>query len=203
MQAKNPLSILKICSLLLYMLVLAGCGGSNGSTSSGFSQHESSEYVLPYASGSTHLVGQGNSTDGSHEAGSDQAFAYDFDMPIGTLVVASRSGRVVAIEQRFSDNDHTPGHENFIVIQHSDGTVSGYYHLTQNGVLVDLGSNVQQGDVIARSGNTGDSSEPHLHFEVLECFDCDTIPVGFSNTRPHANGLVENESYTAEKNSLD
>lgn len=145
--------------------------------------------------GSSFVVGQGNCTDGSHS--DDQKYAYDFDMPVGSKVIASRAGTVLAVEERFVDGNRTPGKENFVLIQHSDGTVAGYYHLTQNGALVEEGSRVDLGSEIAISGDTGDSSEPHLHFEVLDCRDGDTQPINFRNTRAHTNGLFEGQSYEA------
>ena len=186
--------------VLLSITLISACGG--GSTSTGVADQSRSQYILPYISGSAFVVGQGNSTNGSHQAGSDQAFAYDFDMPIGTTIIASRSGTVIEAEERFGSNDNTPGRENFIIIQHSDNSVAGYYHLARNGALVALGSNVAQGSPIAISGNLGDSTEPHLHFEVLACRGCNTIPVNFQNTRSHPAGLVEGESYQAEKKDL-
>ncbi|MGB8169537.1 MAG: M23 family metallopeptidase [Chthoniobacteraceae bacterium] len=41
-----------------------------------------------------------------------------------------------------------------------------YLHLQKNGVLVKVGDEVQAGDLVARSGNTGCSTGPHLHFHV-------------------------------------
>ncbi|MFT6301896.1 MAG: hypothetical protein ACI9XK_001481 [Granulosicoccus sp.] len=73
-----------------------------------YEEQSFSEYVLPYAIGQSYLVGQGNCTDGSHESGSDQAYAYDFDMLVGTPVVASRSGEVLEVEERFIDDNETP-----------------------------------------------------------------------------------------------
>ena len=152
-------------------------------------------YILPYPVGSSFVVGQGNCTDGSHS--DDQKYAYDFDMPVGSAVIASRAGTVLAIEERFFDGNRTPGEENFVLIQHSDATVAGYYHLTQNGALIEVGDSVDLGAEIAISGDTGDSSEPHLHVEVLHCQDCDTRPINFRNTRAHTNGLIEEQSYEA------
>ncbi len=84
------------------------------------------------------------------------------------------------------------------MIQHDDNSISAYYHLTTDGINVAVGDSVSQGDIIAQSGNTGDSSEPHLHFEVALCEDCETLPVNFINTRNHTNGLVESKYYKAK-----
>lgn len=187
--------------IFLLCEVLSGCNfADDGSPSEGcrggYPEQSGSAYILPYPVGLSFVVGQGNCTDGSHSE--DQRYAYDFDMAIGTEIIASRAGIVLAVEERFVDGNRTSGEENFVLIQHSDDTVAGYFHLTQNGVLVEVGSGVSQGEIIGSSGDTGDSTEPHLHFEVLECQDCDSLPITFRNTRAHTRGLVEQESYEAQ-----
>jgi murein DD-endopeptidase MepM/ murein hydrolase activator NlpD len=162
-----------------------------------YPNHLTSPYVLPYSVGSTFVVGQGNCTDGSHAEGTAVQFAYDFLMPIDTPIVAARDGLVIAIEERYTDGNNTLGQENYVDILHTDGTEAQYVHLTINGALVEVGEQVQQGDVIARSGNTGLSTEPHLHFHVLNCRGCVSMPVTFRNTRPHPEGLITGELYTA------
>lgn len=61
-----------------------------------------------------------------------------------------------------------------------------------------FGNNFYQGDIIGLSRHTGDSTEPHLHFEVLECKDCDSLPINFRNTRIHSNDFVDKKFYEAE-----
>lgn len=54
---------------------------------------------------------------------------------------------------------------NFVVIRHDDWLYSIYGHLKQNSVTVKMGQNVRQGEKIAEVGNTGNSTQSHLHFQ--------------------------------------
>lgn len=81
----------------------------------------------------------------------------DFGVPVGTDVFASGSGRIV-----FADERITTGFT--IAIEHAPGVYSLYYHL--NKLLVKTGDTVHASQLIARSGNTGLSTGPHLHWEV-------------------------------------
>lgn len=139
-------------------------------------------FVLPFPVGQEYKLIQGNNGPFGHEG--HIAYAFDFIMPIGSVVVAARSGKVVKIEQQYVDGTKKPGQENYIFIQHSDSTYSRYYHLTNKGVLVQAGKFVARGDTIGSSGNTGASAGPHLHFDVTKgCpeWGCQTIPVNFMN----------------------
>jgi murein DD-endopeptidase MepM/ murein hydrolase activator NlpD len=125
-------------------------------------------------------------------------FAYDFLVPTGTPIVAARGGRVLLVEERFPDGTRVAGQENYINILHDDGTIAAYVHLTTDGALVQVGDAVEQGDVIGVSGDSGSSSEPHLHFHVQACSGCPTAPIVFRNTRPHPRGLLTGETYRAD-----
>lgn len=82
----------------------------------------------------------------------------DWATPTGTAVVAS-SGGVVAKAGWGS------GYGYVVYINHPDGRQTRYGHLSK--VLVSAGQTVSQGQKIALSGNTGVSTGPHLHFEIL------------------------------------
>lgn len=183
---------------------LTGCGSrgadSEHACSGTYPQQGTSAYVLPFSVGSSFAIGQGNCTgvDDSHAAGTDDEFAYDIDMPIGTSLIASRAGTVQSVEERYRDGNRTPGQENFVTVAHDDGSVGVYFHLTHDGVFVEVGDTVGQGEPIAASGDTGDSTEPHLHFQVDRADGEGSVPVVFRNTRANPRGLVEGESYRAE-----
>ncbi|MFF4248280.1 M23 family metallopeptidase [Streptomyces sp. NPDC001822] len=86
----------------------------------------------------------------------------DFAVPIGTKVEAAHTGRVVKAGPNGAGDG--PAYGNAIVIKHADGKYSQYAHLSK--IEVKVGERVKTGEEIARSGNTGNSSGPHLHFEI-------------------------------------
>ncbi|MFD6326150.1 M23 family metallopeptidase [Streptomyces sp. NPDC058442] len=86
----------------------------------------------------------------------------DYAVPNGTEVVATHGGTVVKAGGNGAGDG--PAYGNAVVVNHGDGTYSQYAHLSQ--VNVQPGQVVKTGQKIALSGNTGNSSGPHLHFEI-------------------------------------
>lgn len=82
----------------------------------------------------------------------------DIAGPIGTPILAASDGVVVEVGP-------TAGYGALVKLRHSDGTVTLYGHI--NTWLVSKGQRVMAGDQIATMGNRGNSTGPHLHFEVL------------------------------------
>jgi len=83
----------------------------------------------------------------------------DFGVPSGTPIKAAADG-VVTVAGSYG------GYGNAVMINHGNGTVTLYGHLSE--IKVEEGKEVKQGDVIGLSGNTGRSTGPHLHFEIRE-----------------------------------
>ena len=115
----------------------------------------------------------------------------DFAMPSGNPVYSTGDGTVVSVEMSRT------GYGNNIIIDHGFGYQTRYAHLSS--VFVEQGMKVKRGDFIGKSGNSGKSSGPHLHYEVIymgnpvnpvNYLDLDISPVEYSSMLRH----VEAES---------
>lgn len=82
----------------------------------------------------------------------------DLAVAEGTPVYAADNGKVIVAE------DSGNGYGNYIIIDHQNGFKTLYGHNSE--LLVSVGDIVAKGDKIALSGNTGNSTGPHLHFEI-------------------------------------
>lgn len=81
----------------------------------------------------------------------------DIPVPVGTPVRASASGNVIIAGP-------TGGYGNYLCIAHAGSMSTCYAH--NNSIGVSQGQSVKQGQIVAQSGNTGNSTGPHMHFEV-------------------------------------
>jgi uncharacterized membrane protein YfcA len=149
---------------------------------------DQSPYKLPWPGGVTVLCGQGNWGILTHRQ--SNTYAFDFPMPIGSPICASRDGTVFAVIDQNdgnanpileSDAGKVPG--NGVTIRHDDGTFAVYWHIRRGGSRVRVGEHVKQGQFIAESGNVGYSTSPHLHFEVntldFKAGRWQSIPISF------------------------
>ncbi len=122
-------------------------------------------YALPYPKGVAHFVIQGYKSKFSHKG----RLNLDFMMKKGSDVTAARAGVVVRVEERYTEGGVNKKYFRFanqVIVAHSDGSLAMYAHLQHNGALVAVGDTVKQGQLIAKSGSTGYSALPHLHFAV-------------------------------------
>jgi murein DD-endopeptidase MepM/ murein hydrolase activator NlpD len=155
-------------------------------------------YSLPYEPGATFQVGQAYLEFPTHE----NDYAIDWAMPEETPLHAARAGAVVEVVDSFSKSgltDDLKQKGNFIRIQHDDNSRALYYHIAQNGAKVKVGQKVEEGQLIALSGNTGYSATPHLHFMVdrLENGKYVSVPVLFKSGADEPFDIVHGGKYKA------
>ena len=151
-------------------------------------------YALPYPVGLTFAVLQGFHGAFSHRGSNE--YAIDFDCPVATPVLATRAGRVVVAHAAAQGAGTTPDHldykhTNFVIIRHDDGTLGEYMHLAPSSVLVRAGEEVTRLQPLALSGNTGFSSTPHLHFQVMTAATDGVSAISFPFRMAVAPGRLE------------
>ena len=129
-------------------------------------------------------ITQGNKGTTSHyDHGTwDNTYAIDVALPVGSDVLAPADGVV-----KYVDNDPSGAGGKELAIEHTGPTgkksVTVYLHL--NDILVKEGDSVKQGQIVAKSGATGDASGPHLHFHIWRpkgsepewAYDSHTMPI--------------------------
>jgi len=120
-------------------------------------------YPFPWRGG-PFRISQGANGPYSH-FGPRSRYAIDIAMPEGTPIIAARRGVVVKTENR-QDGRGTDASGNFVRVLHDDGTMGVYLHLKKGSVSVREGQKVETGSPLALSGNTGNSTGPHLHFVI-------------------------------------
>jgi murein DD-endopeptidase MepM/ murein hydrolase activator NlpD len=111
----------------------------------------------------------GSKTYDGHEGTDFVLFSFK-QMDSGVNVLAADSGIVTFILDTIFDrekvSDTTKGLGNYIALKHLNGYYTYYGHLKKFSALVNLGDTVSAGQRIAQVGSSGNSSDPHLHFEL-------------------------------------
>ncbi len=107
----------------------------------------------------------------------------------GKRLNAPGSGKIVTVRDDVSDNipgqlngDFPEG--NYIVIDHENGEYSMLAHFKEGSIIVSVGDTVLKGQELGKTGNSGNSSEPHLHYQLQNAadpFDGDGLPAQFLN----------------------
>ena len=108
--------------------------------------------------------------DRSHQCADQNASYFNYGEP----VLAVSAGRVVEVVDRYPDqipNDPEPvelaaADGNHVIIRLGEGVFAGYAHLKPGGVRVS-GQRVRPGQVIGKLGNSGNTTGPHLHFQLM------------------------------------
>ncbi|MBE6033891.1 MAG: M23 family metallopeptidase [Clostridiales bacterium] len=83
----------------------------------------------------------------------------DISVPVGTNVYAAAAGTI-------TKSGYSSARGNYVEINHGNGNTTLYQHLSK--AVTKIGDTVKQGQVIAKSGNSGISTGPHLHFEMRQ-----------------------------------
>ena len=153
---------------------------------------------------------QGNSYNGDKE-NLHSYYCYELD------ILAPADGEIIAIKNNFPDcrimsngqtDPNTPDiGGNRVTIKHSANEYSTICHLLLKSITVRVGQTVKRGDVIAKCGNSGNTTEPHVHFQIQNTYHFYSsigLPVLFSNIKSEEQEkkggyiyrglLVENES---------
>ena len=125
-------------------------GSSGGGSTSGTSN--AGGFIRPVNGGSV-------SCNGYYSSGKFHG-AIDYAISSGTPVYAAADGVVLTTKSI------TTSYGTYVVIQHANGLQTWYAHGTPGSICVSPGQSVTQGQMIMKSGNSGNSSGPHLHFEV-------------------------------------
>lgn len=122
-------------------------------------------------------------------------------------IVAAADGVVFEVADGNYDRCHADataggvvcdGHDkaaNFVILQHADGLFSLYWHMKSGSVQVAVGDEVRCGDPLGLVGSSGESSTPHLHFEVND-------PAG-DVVDPYAGPASQPESLWADQPGVD
>jgi murein DD-endopeptidase MepM/ murein hydrolase activator NlpD len=120
----------------------------------------------------------------------------DFTAPTGSKIYASGDGVVETLEYS------TGGYGNHIVINHGFGYQSHYAHL--DGFKTRLGKKVKRGELIGMVGNTGKSTAPHLHYEVIKNgIKIDPINFFFTDITPEQYAQLIKKAKNTGGSSLD
>ena len=161
------------------------------------------EYIMPFPAGKSYILSQSYCyKNGGHR----NQLAYDFALSVGDTICCMRSGIVRELREDQPDSGGmiTASNHNYLMIEHDDGTVAFYAHLMQNGVMVEVNDQVTRGDIIALSGNSGNTLNfPHLHIGLYEGYppvETYDLPITFLNIRGPADNrgiLIADSMYTA------
>ena len=156
----------------------------------------------------TDYVGRGFPNCYDEHDGNDYILDGDFDEMDDNpaAVLAAADGVVVDTEDGNYDKCHPgagasitcdgyPIRANYVIVEHANGITSRYWHLRKNSVRVAVGDEVACGDILGEVGSSGNSSKPHLHFEV-------NLEDGRS-LNPYAGPLSQDLSWWDQQNEVD
>lgn len=144
-------------------------------------KHASASYRFPVAQKGKYPISQGANGRFSHFQ-EPNVHAVDVVMPVGTEIVAARAGTVISVKDDYhmsGRNGYFLDKANYVSVLHDDGTYATYAHTLMGSAQVKPGDQVDVGQVLARSGSSGFSTGPHLHFVIRKNVGMRTVSVPF------------------------
>lgn len=138
-------------------------------------------YNLPVGKGKSYRILQGQNGSFTHHQPGNR-YAVDFAMSVGDTVYAVRDGMVAYLYEESTVGGNDPAYlpySNSLLILHDDGTVANYSHLYTESVFVEIGDQVETGQPVALSGNTGYISGDHLHLNLTVPVDTGHVSIPF------------------------
>jgi len=119
---------------------------------------------------------QGNTSEPANSRNKEDYYAWGED------ILSSGPGVVVAVERNIPDQeigvqDSVNPLGNFVVIQHALNLYSFYAHMMQDSAIVNAGDHVVAGQMIGRVGNSGQTDQPHLHFQYVDAWKESPAPL--------------------------
>ncbi|AEY64523.1 M23 family metallopeptidase [Clostridium sp. BNL1100] len=121
----------------------------------------------------------------------------------GMNIISPADGEVVSVCDKYADSkvyaDGTVDcsardiRGNYIMLKHDGNQYSTIAHIMPKSILVAAGQKVKRGEIVARCGNSGNSSEPHIHFQIQDgknFFASAGLPIHFSDIT-----ITENDNY--------
>lgn len=183
----NPFVLFQIIKQILGELYLRIVKSKNKQTNN--------KYILPFE-GRWNVANGGLNKNNSHSWELiTQRYAYDFVIQneeksylkdknniqnylcYNIPIIASFKGKVVSINNKTKDYEKVGDFSvdwktnniagNYVIIEHSNNEYSFYAHLKKDSIKVKINEVIEQGQIIAHCGNSGRSTEPHLHFQIM------------------------------------
>lgn len=155
-------------------------------------------YHAPFFSPKDHMITQAFNGKFSH-TNEYNKYAVDIAMNVGTYLTAVRAGTVIWVK----DDYHMSGttryfldKANGIKILHDDGTFSLYAHILMDTALVKEGDKVAVGERLARSGSSGFSTGPHLHFSIIKNSGLKNIAIPFKFIDNNGRAFIPKKAMT-------
>jgi murein DD-endopeptidase MepM/ murein hydrolase activator NlpD len=164
--------------------------------------HADSYYQIPFKSSFKRKITQAFNGQFSHYS-LDNQHAVDIALPVGTPVTAARAGVVIYTKDDYifsGQSTYFLDKANKVEVLHDDGTYAVYAHLLQNTIGVTIGDSVIVGSVLGKSGSSGFSTGPHMHFVIRRNIGFKTVSVPFRFSDNNANPFTPTTGYYIQPN---